>query len=67
MNKKGRKKKKKKQQLFYCMLLHEVCFFLRRLLRLMFVCLFDQRIMEGQKITYFGVCLLLQNWHLGRA
>jgi len=19
---------------------------------------------EGQKITYFGVCLLLQNWHI---
>ena len=67
MNKKKKEKKEKKQQLFYCMLLHEVWFFLRRLLRLVFVCLFDQRIMEGQKITYFGVCLLLQNWHLGRA
>jgi len=67
MNKKKEEKKEKKQQLFYCMLLHEVCF-LRRLLRLAFVCLFDQRIMEGQKITYFGVCLLLQNWlHMGRA
>lgn len=20
--------------------------------------------LEGQKITYFGVCLLLQNWHI---
>ena len=67
MNKKGRKKKKKNNNCFIVCCFMKCVFFLRRLLRLMFVCLFDQRIMEGQKITYFGVCLLLQNWHLGRA